>query len=241
MLLLSFVVGSTITVTAADPTTITLASTSYNVYINESFTLFGTLTDANGIPLTDRPVALSDFNGDPIATLTTNDTGGFSYTISGFSEGGAYSYTVYYAGDARYSGAGAGWVAVSVHQFSSAITLASTSYNVYINESFTLFGTLTDENGTALTGRPVVITTSNGDPIATLTTNDTGGFSYTISGFSEGGGHWYSVSYAGDARYSGASAAPFWVYVGQFSSAITLESTNYSPYVNESFTCLLYT
>src|SRR5665647_2109507 len=101
MLLLSFVVGSTITVTAADPTTITLESTSYNVYINESFTLFGTLTDANGTALTGRTVELTTYYGDPIATLTTNDTGGFSHTLS-YNESGGHWYGVYYAGDARY-------------------------------------------------------------------------------------------------------------------------------------------
>ena len=145
--------SSSVTVTVVPVGSVAVAPTTVTLIPGAKSTLTATVTDANGAVVTDRPVAWSSSN-DLIATVTQSGVvtavavGSATITVSIGSKSATSAITVTLAP--------VGGVAVSP---------ASVSLNP--TQTTTLTATVTDVNGTVVTGRPVAWSSSN-DLVATV-------------------------------------------------------------------------
>ena len=83
-----------------EPTNISMNTSVTNPAVNQSFTLSGTLTDANGTPLAGREVLLSQSPGDGgyVDQRYTDQNGSYSFVLND-SAIGNYQYTAIFLGD----------------------------------------------------------------------------------------------------------------------------------------------
>jgi uncharacterized protein YfaS (alpha-2-macroglobulin family) len=83
-----------------DPTNLSLNASVTNPAVSQSFTLSGTLKDANGTPLAGKEILLSQSPGDGgyVAQRYTDQNGAYSFVLNQ-SATGNYVYTAIFLGD----------------------------------------------------------------------------------------------------------------------------------------------
>jgi hypothetical protein len=204
------------------PTTLTINASNITPAVNQSFTLSGNLTDANGNPFTgkeidlyDTVVGLSTQQGGIIDTRYTDQNGSYSFVLNE-STSGYHLYTVEFIGDQTYAYSLAS-VTLTVGTLAATnLTTTTSNANPAVNQSFTLSGNLT-AGTTHIPGE--TITLMRADPsgqwtsAGTTTTDANGVYTFTRSE-SQAGAYWYYAYFAGDTTYSASSSYGVGVSVG---------------------------
>ena len=135
-------------------------------------TFTGRLTTTADAPIAQSTLSIVDGSGAELATVTTDDDGGFSYEHEAFFQSGSQSLTAEFPG--------ADFIVASSARFAFSV-LAPTSMSleapeiVRDSETFTLRGSLSDGNGQPVSGVEVEVT---GSGARTLTTDADGIFSW---------------------------------------------------------------
>ena len=202
--------STSVLVTVQQPTQLTATANSSIVPIGQTFTVYGSLTTANGSPIFGETIQLQKYI-DATWTDVTGATGitgtGGSYSIS-MSEGtpGIYEYRATYLGRSTYAGTNSTSVALTIKP-STHLTAAEYPPTVLIGQTFTVYGYLTTTSGVPMSGETIQLqkningtwTDVSGDK---NTTADRG--LYTIS-VNEGtaGIYEYRTNYTGRATYAG--------------------------------------
>lgn len=140
-------------------------------------TITGYLYDETSTPLSGQTLSIS-VNNQEVDTVTTSDTGMYTYTLSPDNEG-EYAFMVQYDGSDKYQ--------------SSSNTVTRTAYNnspsfndwveassIALGESFTYSATVENALQEALTGKTIRVYV-NDTLNTTLTTSSTGGLEFTYT------------------------------------------------------------
>ena len=176
-------------------TSISLSSNKASCYIDETFTLSGTLSRGEGY-------SVYLYNGNTLVdTLTTGTDGAFTKTITP-SATGTFNYSVKYNGDSSYDEATSSVVAVSVVKRTPTISI-SKSGDVTVGTAFTISGTLSCTGSVKLY--------ENGSLLDTLTVTG-GAFSKTLTK-SVTGNYSYYVVFDGDSTYEAVTSSTVTVTV----------------------------
>ena len=176
-------------------TSISLSSNKASCYIDETFTLSGTLSRGEGY-------SVYLYNGTVLVdTLTTGTDGAFSKVITP-SGTGSFNYSVKYNGDSSYDEATSSVVAVSVVKRTPSISI-SKSGDVTVGTAFTISGTLSCTGSVKLY--------ENGSLLDTLTVTG-GAFSKTITKSVTGDYSYYAV-FDGDSVYEAVTSSTVTVTV----------------------------
>ena len=140
-------------------------------------TITGYLYDETSTPLSGQTLSIS-VNNQEVDTVTTSDTGMYTYTLSPDNEG-EYAFMVQYDGSDKYK--------------SSSNTVTRTAYNnspsfndwvepssIALGESFTYSATVENALQEALTGKTIRVYVNN-TLNTTLTTSSTGSLEFTYT------------------------------------------------------------
>jgi 5-hydroxyisourate hydrolase-like protein (transthyretin family) len=224
--------SSSVVVTIQQPTQLTAAANQSTVAIGQTFTIYGSLTNASGAPVSGETIQLQKYaNGawtDVSGVTGTTSTGG-SYSIS-VNEGaaGSYAYRTNYAGHATYAGSYSTSVVVNVKP-PAHLTAAANPTTFAIGQTFTIYGSLTNTNGAPMSGETIQLQKyANGTwtDVSGLTDTTSTGGSYSIS-VNEGavGIYEYRANYIGNITYAGNCSSPVFVTVKQPIQLIPTELT----------------
>ena len=180
-------------------------------------TVTGRYTAVTGINLTYTPIKMV-INGVTY-TNKTNAYGIYSYTFKA-STLGTNNVTVSYAGNSRFIGASASTNFNVVNKTGTKITV-NTLGDIQKDSYVTVTGRYTAVTGINLTYTPIKIVING----ATYTnkTNGNGIYSYTFKASTLSTNN-VSVSYAGNARFIGASASTAFNVVNKTATIITVNS-----------------
>ena len=135
-------------------------------------TFTGRLTTTADAPIAQSTLSIFDGGGSELATVTTDDDGGFSYEHEAFFQSGSQSLTAEFPG--------ADFIVASSARFAFSV-LAPTSMSleapeiVRDSETFTLRGSLSDGNGQPVPGVELEVT---GSGARTFTTDAGGVFTW---------------------------------------------------------------
>jgi hypothetical protein len=195
------------------PTALSLTVTNSNPAVNQSFTMSGYLTDTNGTPLSGRQITVDvrlptgDWTPGPGATTDSN--GHYSITTSE-QAAGEYRFEVYFLGDGIYAGAG-NWALLPIGTLQPTTISESTNVtNPGAGVSFTLSGTLTDANGTPLSGKEIDLYqyaasgANSPDIFQTRYTDQNGHYSFVLNETS--GNYMYTARFPGDQTHAYSQA-----------------------------------
>ncbi|ADC47898.1 adhesin-like protein [Methanobrevibacter ruminantium M1] len=157
------------------------------------------LTDSNGNPLKDKKVQIG-FNG-VVYDRTTNATGGVKLQINlGYK--GTYTFAIAFLGDDYYNGS----FVVAKIKVNTQKTKISTSSKTYKASAKTkaISATLKDASSNPISGKKLSFTV-NGKTYS-ATTNSKGTATVNVS-LSKKGTYSFTVKYAGDDMYAGATSS----------------------------------
>ena len=224
------------------PTTLSRTTSNTTPAVNQTFTLSGTLT-ANGAPLSGRQIILlsddSPGTWNNLGTATTTANGSYSFTRSEASPG-AYAYQVSFNGGAQYAASSNGLTVDVGNLRQSTINIFTSNSNPGVNQSFSLYGVLTNGvNGTSLAGQPVslVVQDPSGQYVnAYATTTANGSYSFTRSEASQGT-YFYEVWFLGSSTYFQSEAMIGALTVGNpITTTLSVTASNTTPAVGQPFT-----
>ena len=142
------------------------------IELGDGATFTGRLSTTADAPIAQSTLSIFDGGGAELATLTTDDDGGFSYEHEAFFQSGSQSLAAQFPG--------ADFIVASSARFAFSV-LAPTSMSlespeiVRDSETFTLRGSLSDGNGQPVPGVEVEVT---GSGARTLTTDADGVFTW---------------------------------------------------------------
>ncbi|MGB8311603.1 MAG: Ig-like domain-containing protein [Halobacteriota archaeon] len=214
--------SASVFVTVRQPTQLTAAANPAIVALGQTFTIYGSLTAADGTLISGETIQLQkNVSGtwtDVSGKKNTTSIGG-SYSIS-VSEGtaGIYEYRANYVGRATYAGSHSASVFVTVKP-PTRLTAAANPATVATGQTFTIYGSLTAVKGAPMSGETIQLQKNvNGtwtDASGEIDTTSTGG-SYSIS-VSEGtaGIYEYRANYSGNITYAGNYSSSVFVTVKQ--------------------------
>ena len=173
---------------------ITLTSDKSLVYIPSTFTVSGTLI-IDGEPAKNTEIKL--YNNNTIyETLTTDENGAFSKTITQSSEA-SYQLQAKYNGTEYIDSSNSSYVNVTCRKLNGSITINTNRNPVYYPETVTISGVVSDELGNAIHGK-IVKLYDGGDFVNTAATNNLGQYSFTRP--------WKQSTYQFSVRYDGDEA-----------------------------------
>ena len=180
--------------------TITFSSNKSIAYIPTTFTVSGVLSDdAGGIGNTS--VKLYN-NNTLLDTLTTDNTGAFSKTITA-NANASYSLKAVYTETASITGAQSNVVNVTARKLNANITINTDRSTVYYSQTITITGVLKDELGNNIRG---IVRLYNGDShVISTTTDSNGAYSFTRSWAL--GNYAFKVVYDGDGSHVGVTSS----------------------------------
>jgi 5-hydroxyisourate hydrolase-like protein (transthyretin family) len=226
--------------------TINISTTNTNPGVNQSFTLYGVLTDGvNGTPLAGQPVSLvvQDPSGQYVNVgATTGTNGSYSFTRSEASQG-TYFYEVWFLGTSTYFQSEAMIGALTVgNPVQTTISVTPSTTTPAVGQPFTFSGYLTDTNGTPLSGKTLDLEVQypNGNSTAWeslgQTTTDANGHYNVTYTEQTSGEYWYEFWYYGNGNYATTSGGAY-IAVGTLEpTTLSLNSSVTNPAVGQSFT-----
>ncbi|UTB32260.1 MAG: Ig-like domain repeat protein [Methanobacterium sp. ERen5] len=161
--------------------------------------LTAVLTDYNGNPLKDKTVTFS-INGVVVGKVLTDSTGTATLSYAITQTIGTYTITANFLKDDIYaSSTGKGTLTVNPINTSLVVKNTTVKHGTKTN----LIAVLTDENGSAITGKTITFRV-NGQTIGTATTDNTGAATvYYIAANS--GNFAVNAIFNGDDAYSGSN------------------------------------
>lgn len=191
-----------------------------NLVYSDSFYISGALKDSNQTGLVGETVKLKV--GNTIVDSTTTTTGGaYSFTHTPVATGN-HSFQVVYEGSLNYDASVSSIVTRTIGKETSVLTVTSPTNNyLTYNANITFTGTLTDDDGTPLAGKTIIVE-DNGVQVTTITTGSNGAFSKSVT-LSEGS-YDLDISYAGDSNYSASSVVNRTVIVREHDYAISISA-----------------
>jgi PKD repeat protein len=205
-----------ITITKAS-TTITISASPTTIEIGEDTTISGSITPTRVGVTVAIHYRLTGGTWAILANVTTVSTG-YSYTWTP-SALGTYEVNASWPGDANYLAAESSVTTVTVTKISSAISIFASPETLKVDENTTISGSITP----ARSGVTVTIsfrlsgeTTWN---TTTVTTNATGGYSYTWTP-DEAGDYEFKASWAGDTNTLGDESSTITVTVEEAAAAL---------------------
>ncbi|WP_455645761.1 hypothetical protein [Methanosphaera sp.] len=146
--------------------------------INETVVISGKLTEENsGNAIANAEVTVTI--GETSYTATTNDDGEFAVDFTS-STVGTFDISAVYAGNTKYTSASeTSWIDVEPIQLEISLETTATD-DVTVSDEVTVTGTLTDELGNTVSGKSVIISI-NGEEVTTVTTDNDGKYTATIT------------------------------------------------------------
>lgn len=173
-----------------------------NIVYSDAFNISGVLKDYNQTGLVGETVKLKVGN-TVVASATTTTNGAYSFTQTPVATGN-HSFQVIYEGSLTYNASQSSIVNRVISKETTVLTVTSPTNNyMTYDPSVTFIGTLTDDDGTPLTGKTIKIKKGN-STLAFPTTDSNGAFSqglYSLSAET----HNFTVIYEGDSNYSASS------------------------------------
>jgi len=235
--------------TSETPTTNTTLTPTLSVTVstttpavNQSFTLSGTLT-ASGTPLSGKTITLQ--SEDPsgkwnhaVNTTTTDANGAYTFTVSESAQG-TYRYEPTFNGAGAYAPANA-TVSITIgNVLASEITVLTTNNNPAVNQSFTVYGSLTNGvSGAPLAGQPITlanIAPSGAKVTMNTITDANGAYTFTLSDSAQGS-YIEQANFYGSSSYRATSSMLFVTVGNPIPTSLSLNITNSNPAVNQPFT-----
>lgn len=180
--------------------TILTINVPLNLVYSDDFNISGTLTDGNNNPLANQTVKLQ-VGATIVDTGTTNAEGVVSFTQTPVQTG-THSFQLIFEGNDTFNPAYSSSVTREIGKETSVIRAVITSSDVYTDGEILIEGSLTDNDGSLLDNKTIIIS-ENGNVLNTVTTRS-GNFNVTISNMGAGG-HDLTVSYEGDDNYTSSN------------------------------------
>ena len=217
---------STVATWFSTPTPLTATVSTTTAHVNQNFTINGTLNATDPIP--GATITLQNSTNNATwnnVTPTATDANG-TYQFNGNeSAAGTYYYRTAYAGNATYTNATSNTVSVNVTVAPLSTTLNATisTTTAYVNENFTINGTLNATDPIA--GAPIqlqknVSGTWTNVTGKTNTTTATG--AYTISTSEPAvGTYQYRTTYDGNDIYANATSSSVSVTVNKIPTQLS--------------------
>jgi hypothetical protein len=193
------------------PTDLSMNTSVTNPAVNQSFTLSGYLTDANGTPLAGKEILLDRIVAGSFGNFDeryTDQNGYYSFVLRE-SAGGLYYYMPHFLGDQMYASSYA-FMSLTVGTLSpTTVTITASTTTPAVNQSFTLSGTL-KAGSTPLSGKSITLARKDPsgnwiDSVDTTTTTANGSYTFTRSESAQGT-YLYEVIFYGDT-YAATNAA----------------------------------
>jgi len=226
------------------PSTLTRTTSDATPAVNQTFTLSGTLT-ANGTPVSGKQIILMSQwppgTWNALGTAITLADGSYSFNRSEASPG-AYAYQISFNGDAQYAPSATGLTVDVGNLRPSAIDMFTTNSNPALNQSFTLYGVLTDGvSGAPLAGQPVTLIVQ--DPSGQYAnvnaiTLSNGAYSFNRTETSQGS-YYYEVWFLGNSNYfqcEGMLSSDTLPVGDPISTTLSVTASNTTPAVGQPFT-----
>jgi hypothetical protein len=181
----------------ANPTTIVLAPSLYEVSGGASITLTAKLLSANGVP---TGTVTFEQDNSVIGSSTIDTTGTAAFTTAGLTPG-IHAFLATYPGQSAFTPAVAVKIFVLVDNYTSTLTLTASPNPSYQGQPVTFTAVVTP------TATPIVLRdTTSSTILATLSPNSSGVATFTTSALTAGN-HVISAVYPGDTYHAGAAAA----------------------------------
>jgi len=222
------------------PTTLTATVSTSTAYINQNFTINGTLTDTNGNPSTGAAMTLKNSTDNATwnnVTTTATDANG-TYQFRNYeSVANTYYYRISYDGNATYTNATSNTVNVNVTKAATVLTLTASTTAPAVSQLVNFTAALTSGT-TPLSSKSVAIYHYlNGVRYSdvTATTKATGQITLTTS-FASPGQRTYYATFAGNGSYLASTSSAVTVNVTKMPTALALTASNTTPIVNQQVT-----
>ena len=209
--------------TVQQPTQLTAAANLTIVACNQTFTIYGTLTTADGAPISGETIQLQrNVSGtwtDVSGKKSVTGAGGAYSIVLSESFAGAYEYRANYTGNAVYAGSHSAPVAVTVKPL-TRLTASSTASTVVVGQTFIIYGTLSNASGAPVSRETIQLQRNVSgtwtDVSGKKNTTSAAG-TYIIAALNENtlGAYEYRANFAGNAVYAGSSSASVFVTVQQ--------------------------
>jgi predicted secreted protein len=222
-----------------------LYTTDANPAVNENFTLYGYLRDANGNGIPNEQIDLlcrlpTTPSGDwpELASTVTNAVGFYTFTVSEQSAG-QYWYEAHFGGDGNYAAAFAGQTENIGSVTPTSLSLNTSIANPAPNQNFTLSGYLTDVSGTPVSGAQIDLwRQASGGEMVWEASRLTGTNGYYSFAWSEAQPGQFSYMVASESYQDFAiSTASLSMTIGTLRpTALSVTTSNANPAVNQNFT-----
>jgi hypothetical protein len=225
-------------------TTVSIVASNDNPAVKQQYTVSGRLTvGATGAPIAGKQVLFyvkppgSAYGTIFEQWITTDANGAWSVTRSESAQG-TYVLQINFYGDSNYVKSDEMVFLTIGNPTPTKLIVSATPSNPAVNQPFTISGYLTDQTGTKLSGKPILITFSYPDGTwefvnETPVTDSNGYFSMTFSK-SMTGLYRFEPAFLGDNTY-GYSAPAVNVVIGNLVSTTTTLNKNINPAVGQSF------
>jgi hypothetical protein len=193
-------------------TRVSVDDDNLEVLPDDTITIGGRVTTADGTPLADHPVEISH-NGSVIAVLRTGADGRFEFQTQArppeSSSDQTRIYDVDVVQDARYAGANA-TVRVTVAPEPTRLVLDNVPSMTTADDEVTLGGRLTTDDGEPLAGLAVVLTHQDGSARTLHAVTDAQGRFSVETVIRTGHWQYLSASFAGTRVLAASSSSTNW-------------------------------
>nr|WP_294999889.1 hypothetical protein [uncultured Methanobrevibacter sp.] len=204
---------------------ITLTSDKSLVYIPSTFKVSGTLI-IDGDPAKNTEIKLYN-NNTLYETLTTDENGAFSKTITQSSEA-SYQLQAKYNGTEYIDSSNSSYVNVTCRKLNTNLSISTDKSTVYHTQSLAITGTLTDELGNPISGATVVLKGGSADATRTTDTNGAYRFGRNYSSSDYGTTFNYYVTYFGDNSHEECSSSTKSVQIRKAPTSVNIIATGTS-------------
>ena len=206
-----------------------------NLVYSDEFNITGALTDIDNLGITGETVYLKVGN-TVVDSTTTGSNGAYSFTETPVTTGN-HSFQVVFDGNDEYNASNSSIVTRDVGKETSVLTVTAPTNNLvtYCTDSVSFNCSLTDDDGTALTGKSVKVYDGN-TLLDTFTTDANGEISDSLSALSVGN-HSLSFEFETTSEYT-ASTVNRTVTSTTVPTSLTFSADDSSIHVGEhpSFT-----
>jgi 5-hydroxyisourate hydrolase-like protein (transthyretin family) len=223
------------------PTQLSAAANITTAYVGQNFAINGTLNTTNGTAIAGAIITLQknvSWAWTNVATNVTDANGTYQFSDNE-SVAGSYQYRTTYAGNAAYINATSNTVSVQVTTIPTQLSAAANLTTAYVNQNFTINGTLNSTDGTAIAGATITLQKNVSGTWQNVTgntasTTSTGAYGISTSE-SAAGTYQYRAVYAGNATFGNATSNAVAVTVSRHSTTLSATVSTNVVAVNKPF------
>jgi outer membrane protein assembly factor BamB len=220
--------------------TLTATASPTVTFVNQNFTVNGTLNDPNGNAIAGATITLQkNVSGtwNNVTTTVTAANGSYQFS-NNESAANTYYYRTAYNGNATYANTTSTTVSVTVSPLATTLNAAVSTTSANATQNFTVNGTLR-AGSAAIPGATITLQRSTDNAtwtnVTTSTTNAAGGYSFSKNE-TAAGTYYYCTAYDGNATYANATSSTVSVTVSPLSTTLNASVSTATAYVSQNFT-----